>query len=96
MHDFINRVSPANTLRDAMNVQNQRVREIAGRVSQATLNNQDGFSLPSNLLADDRVASDVDLEAEMTNLADAQLRFEAATRLLSKTYAQIRASMRDR
>jgi flagellar basal body rod protein FlgG len=40
--------------------------------------------------------SNVDLEAEMTNLADAQLRFEATSKLLSKAYAQIRTSMRDR
>jgi hypothetical protein len=36
------------------------------------------------------------LEAEMTSLADEQLRFEATAKLLEKTYQQIRVSMRDR
>lgn len=96
MHGFINRVSSAATLKDNLDIQQDRVRAIAARVSQASLNNQDGFSLPTSSLSEDRIATDVDLETEMTNLADAQLRYEATTRLLSKTYAQIRSSMRER
>lgn len=88
-------------------MQQNRVRGIASRVSQASLNNLDGFALPTTSIAanesQDALAlatgttiEDVDLETEMTNLADAQLRFEATTKLLSKTYAQIRTSIRER
>ena len=38
----------------------------------------------------------VNVEAEMTALADEQLRFEATAKLLEKTYAQLRTSMKDR
>lgn len=96
MHGFINRVSSANTLKDALDVQSQRTRSIADRVSKASLNNQDGFALPSNATSNGRPGSDVDLEVEMTNLADSQLRFEATSKLLSKAYATIRTSLRDR
>lgn len=88
-------------------MQQNRVRGIASRVSQASLNNLDGFALPTTSIAANEgqnvptmatgaIVEDVDLETEMTNLADAQLRFEAATKLLSKTYAQIRTSIRER
>jgi flagellar basal body rod protein FlgB len=36
----------------------------------------------------------VDIEAEMTSLADEQLRFEAAAKLLEKTYANLRAAFK--
>lgn len=107
MHGFINRVSSATSLKEGLDVQQLRVRGIASRVSQASLNNLDGFALPTTSIAanesEDALAlaagantADVDLEAEMTNLADAQLRFEAVTKLLSKSYAQIRTSIRER
>ena len=38
----------------------------------------------------------VDLEREMVALADEQLRFEAATSLLHKSYQQLRSSVRER
>jgi flagellar basal body rod protein FlgB len=38
----------------------------------------------------------VNLEAEMTSLADEQLRYEATEKLLEKAYQQIRVSMRDK
>jgi flagellar basal body rod protein FlgB len=38
----------------------------------------------------------VDLEAEMVALADEQLRFEAAVKLLEQVYAQVRSSVRER
>jgi flagellar basal body rod protein FlgB len=38
----------------------------------------------------------VDLEAEMTSLADEQLRYDATTKLLQKTYEQLRLSVRDK
>ena len=38
----------------------------------------------------------VNLEAEMTSLADEQLRYEATEKLLEKTYAQLRTSIREK
>jgi flagellar basal body rod protein FlgB len=38
----------------------------------------------------------VNLEAEMTNLADEQLRYETAAKLLEKTYASLRMSIKER
>ena len=35
-------------------------------------------------------------EAEMTSLADEQLRYETTAKLLEKTYQKIRLSLRDR
>jgi flagellar basal body rod protein FlgB len=102
IHNFIGRVSQANQLKDALDVGSSRVRAIADRVSKASLQNQDGFALPSSAMpapgqtAETAASSAVDLESEMTNLADAQLRYETTSKLLSKAYAQIRASMRDK
>lgn len=103
-YGFIGRVSSANQLKDALDVGSQRVRAIADRVSKASLQNQDGFALPAiptpgtpaAAEAEAGSGSGVDLETEMTNLADAQLRYEATSKLLSKAYEQIRTSMRDK
>jgi hypothetical protein len=93
---FIGRVSSAGQLKDALDVGSQRVRAIADRVSKASLQNQDGFALPAdaNAAASAGVSGGVDVETEMTNLADEQLRYEALTKLLAKTYAQIHASLK--
>jgi hypothetical protein len=101
MHGFINRVSSASQLKDALDVGSQRVRGIADRVAKASLGNQDGFALPTLAppgapAGNEPKSSDVDLEAEMTDLADAQIRFEATSKLLAKAYAQVRSSIRDR
>ncbi|MGI8546786.1 MAG: hypothetical protein ACR2M1_05540 [Gemmatimonadaceae bacterium] len=98
---FIGRVSSAGQLRDALDVGSQRVRAIADRVSKASLQNQDGFALPGGATGQPGTSgttgeSGVDLESEMTSLADEQLRYEATSKLLSKAYAQIRTSMRDK
>ena len=93
-------MSSANQLKSALDVGSQRVRAIADRVSKASLQNQDGFALPGAAMPEPGQAaaasSAVDLESEMTNLADAQLRFEATSKLLTKAYANIRTSMRDK
>jgi flagellar basal body rod protein FlgB len=102
-YGFIGRVSSANQLKEALDMGSQRVRAIADRVSKASLQNQDGFALPNASMPapgqaaqPGATASGIDIETEMTNLADAQLRFEATSKLLSKAYAQIRTSLRDR
>ncbi|MBX3174828.1 MAG: hypothetical protein KF709_10485 [Gemmatimonadaceae bacterium] len=71
-----------------------RVRSIADRVARA---GRDGFVLPPVPGATAAQAPEpVDLEAEMSRLADEQLRFDAASTLLQKAYAGLRASLRDR
>lgn len=100
LSNFISRVTPAGTLRDALDVGSQRVRAIADRVSKASLANQDGFALPaipSGMPQPGEPAnatSGVDIESEMTNLADEELRFEATSKLLSKAYEQVRTAIK--
>lgn len=90
---FFGRVSSAPQMRDALDASSQRVKAIAQRVSGATLQNGTGFALPDDATAP---SAAVNLEAEMTSLADETLRYETTARLLEKTYQKIRVSMRDR
>lgn len=100
MNGFIGRVTPAGLLKDALDVGSQRVRAIADRVSKASLQNQDGFALPAVPAPGAEAAGaggaggGVDLETEMTSLADEQLRFEATAKLLAKAYEQVRTSLK--
>lgn len=90
---FFGRVSRAPQLSEALDAGSQRVRSIAQRVSGATLKNQSGFTIPG---VDAQEATSVNLEEEMTRLADEQLRYETSAKLLEKTYANIRLSIRER
>ncbi|MBK6486385.1 MAG: hypothetical protein IPF98_05870 [Gemmatimonadetes bacterium] len=90
---FFGRVSSAPQMRDALDASSQRVKGIAQRVSGATLQEQSGFALPDGTTAPGEA---VNLEAEMTALADEQLRYEATAKLLEKTYARMRLSVRER
>ena len=96
MTGFISRVVPASELKDALDVGSQRVRAIADRVSKASLQNQDGFALHGTSGANGAAAgtSGVDIETEMINLADEQLRYEATSKLLSKAYDQVRTALK--
>ncbi len=89
---FIGRVSQAPQMRDALDASSQRVKAIAQRVSGATVQNGSGFALPDGTTA----PGAVNLEAEMTSLADETLRYETTAKLLEKTYAKIRVAMRER
>lgn len=92
---IIGRTTNANDLKDALDLSAQRTRAIAGRVSQASLNNATGFALPVDPTTGQPTETDqVNLEDEMTSLADEQLRFEATEKLLEKTYAQLRTSLK--
>ncbi len=97
LYGFIGRVSPATQLKQGLDVGAQRTRVIADRVAKATLRNQDGFAIPA---VPDEPGSEedgqVDLEQEMVSLADEQIHFETAAKLLQKTYEKIRLSLRDR
>jgi len=89
---FIGRVSNAPQLKDSLDVSSQRVRAIAQRVAAASVPGQQAFGLPGEAGNESPTAN---LEAEMTSLADEQLRYDAAAKLLEKTYLRIRVSMRN-
>jgi hypothetical protein len=92
---IIGRTTNANDLKDALDLSSQRTRAIASRVAQSSLNGNNGFALPVDPKTGEPVVSDdVDLEQEMTSLADEQLRYETTEKLLEKTYAQLRTSMK--
>lgn len=97
LSSFISRVTSAGTLKDALDVGSQRVRAIADRVSQASLANQDGFALPAMPTAPGQPpepGAPVDIEGEMTSLANEELRFEANSKLLAKAYEQVRTAIK--
>ena len=87
---LIDRVSSATTLKDTLDIASQHTRAIAQRVATATLQNGTGFALPAGAGG----VAPVNLEQEMTSLADEQLRFETAEKLLEKTYQNIRVSFK--
>jgi flagellar basal body rod protein FlgB len=91
----IGRTTNANDLKDALDLSTQRTRAIASRVSQASLNGASGFALPIDPTTGKPTEGDqVDLEAEMTSLADEQVRYEATEKLLEKAYAQLRTAIK--
>jgi len=92
--DLVGRVSQANQLKQSLDISVQRTRQIADRVARATASQQ-GFALPDTPTAPGSAESGpIDIEAEMVSLADEQLRYEATTKLLSKTYEYMRASLK--
>ncbi len=95
--NIISRVTSADQLKASLDAGVQRVRASAERVSRASIQ-QNGFTLPGSAAASSGSADDgaLDLDVEMANLADEQLRYEATAKLLSKTYAGLRASLRDK
>ena len=98
LFNFINRVSSAGSLREALDQSAVRHRQIADRVANATLVNKDGFALPqantSAALSGER--GPVDTEREMAALANEQLYFETAATRLKGTYDSIRRALQDR
>jgi flagellar basal body rod protein FlgB len=93
LYGFISRVSSATDLRESLDLSSQRAKAIAQRVAGATLQNQNGFALPDANGALSQPSA-VNLEAEMTSLADEQIRYETTAKLLQQTYQQIRTSMK--
>ncbi len=93
---LINRVSSASSLKETLDVSAQRTRGIAQRVANAATPAGTGFALPPNADPAAAAAGQVNLEAEMTSLADEQLRYETAAKLLERTYTTLRTAIRDR
>lgn len=91
LYGFFGRVTSSPQMRDALDASSQRVKAIAQRVSAATTQKQSGFALPDVTMAP---PESVNLEAEMTSLADETLRYETTAKLLAKTYQKIRLSLK--
>lgn len=91
LYGFFGRVSAAPQMRDALDASAMRRDAIAQRVATASLQGQGGFALP-----EPGGASGVDLEAEMTALADEQIRYETTAKLLERTYSRLRLAIRER
>lgn len=96
---FVDRTTSATSLKQALDDSQLRVRGIQSRVAHASLNG-DGFALSMAAqgprVPGDGISAPVDVEAEMSALADEQLRFEATATLLEKAYASLRSAIRDR
>jgi hypothetical protein len=91
---ILGRTTNANDLKDALDLSTQRTRAIASRVAQASLKGS-GFALPIDpATGQPNDGSDIDIEAEMTSLADEQVRYDATEKLLEKTYAQLRTALK--
>ena len=91
---FIDRVTSAPSLKTALDRSVERSRSIADRVSKATLQNSDGFSLDATGRNAAQGGNPVNVEDEMVALADEQIRFLATSRLLEKTYASLRGAIK--
>jgi flagellar basal body rod protein FlgB len=94
IHRLLGADTAAATLKDGLNATTARTRRIADTIANAST---PGFADALNAAeAGSGAPTGADLESQMVSLADEQLRFEALTRLLQKTYAQVRASVRER
>ena len=90
---ILGRATDANQLKELLDTSVQRTRDIADRVSRASIDSKDGFSLNVNA-GTNAEEGPIDLEQEMVNLADEQLHYEATAKLLEKAYAQLRLAMK--
>lgn len=100
LHRLIGRNTAVSMLKEGLDASSLRARQIAHRVANASTPNGGGFAgvleRAQVIGPDGQPVNEVDLETEMVALADEQIRFEAATRLLQKVYQQVRASVRER
>lgn len=87
--------SSVSDLKVGLDRSTQAVRGIAHRVANASSVPEGGFASALDDAQGVTPGTEVDLEQEMVALADEQLRFEAASRLLEKVYQQIRLSVRE-
>lgn len=85
----------ASLLKTGLASSMERARQISGRVANAGNGGPGGFAEALDA-AQAGGAARVDLEAEMVALADEQLRYEAAAKLLQKVYAGLRSAVKER
>ncbi len=94
--DFIGRTTMASELKASLDASAQRSRTIADRVSRASVQQQ-AFTLPG---ADGKMPAGqeapIDVETEMVNLADEQLRYATTAKLLQKAYAGLHESLQSK
>jgi len=94
---LIDRTTSAAKLNSGLDRSMERQRGIADRVAKASLQNGDGFALKAEgSQAQQAVANanSVNIEDEMVGLADEQIRFAVTAKLLEKTYARLRSSIK--
>jgi len=94
LNRLLGSTSTVSELKAGLNRSTQAVRGIAHRVANASSGPDGDFASALDNAGAAVPGSEVDLEQEMVALADEQLRYEAATRLLEKVYQQIRSSVR--
>jgi hypothetical protein len=93
--NLIGRGSTVSDLKDGLDRSTESVRGIAHRIANASTNDGEGFTSVLDRARAGGPGEDLDLEAEMVALAEEQLHFETAARLLEKSYQQIRATLRN-
>jgi flagellar basal body rod protein FlgB len=91
LHRLLGEGSNAATLKQALDASSTRARGIASRIA-----NIGNGSFADALAQAGAVSKEAQLETEMVALADEQLRFDAAARLLQRTYAGLRSSIKER
>lgn len=99
LFNFVNRVSSAGSLREALDQSAVRHRQIADRVANATMQNADGYAVAAAQAGRAASGADrgpVDTEQEMAALANEQLYFETVATRLKSTYDGIRKAISER
>jgi flagellar basal body rod protein FlgB len=90
---LIGDTSSAEELKAAMDRSTEAVRGIAHRIANASTPQEGDFASVLERIQNDGTTQNVDLEAEMVALAEEQIHFETASRLLEKVYQQARAGI---
>ena len=93
LYGFFGRVSGAPRLLEGLDASAQRLTVLSQRVAAARARNETGFVLPTDPAA---AAGAVDLETEMTALANEDVNNQALNTLLRGTYDTLRSVIRDR
>ena len=83
------------TLKEGLDDQSVRQRVISDRVANATTPGVD-FADQLNQTMADGTPNGVNLQDEMAALADTSMRYDAAARLLQRTYQQFRTAINGR
>ncbi len=86
----------AARLREGLDASVVRARGIAHRIANVGTPGFAGALEAATAAEGTEAPQGVDLEKEMVELADEQIRFDALSRLLSKVYAGVRSSVRER